>query len=366
MKGVLYPEGGISVGIAMLELLLCAFFLLKVVFVKKIPNIALALIVLVFVVTISFLFSPMKVSGFIIGEVGTFAMYRNIIGAVLPFFPLYYLSRKGEVGEALLKAFYFCIFIVTIFVFIRGTFLAIEEKNTEATVNEAYRFVFLLPYVVMLKRKWIFVLVAISLTFIILSAKRGALLTYFIGLMIYAYYFLKSNRHLVRNIIALLLLFAIIAYIGIEIYNSNPYLQLRLEETLDGNTSSRDYLIGNLLSHWYNSDSIIDYFIGAGFCQSVSIAGNYAHNDWVEFLVDMGGVGLIVYSLSYFALFRFYFFCKNIPHLPSFALIVYILLLTSLYSMAFFNEPSSFCFILLGYLLGKSECQRCTTKYKLQ
>ena len=77
--------------------------------------------------------------------------------------------------------------------------------------------------------------VVLSLILILLSAKRGALLAYSIGLVIYAYYFLKSNKHFVRNIIILLLVFTLIVYIGIEIYNNNPYLQLRLEDTLEGN-----------------------------------------------------------------------------------------------------------------------------------
>ena len=86
LKGVLYPEGIISVGIAMLELLLCFFFFLGVILSKHVPNIAFSLVLLVVVVTISFLFSPMVLYGSIIGKVSTFPMYRNIIGAVLPFF----------------------------------------------------------------------------------------------------------------------------------------------------------------------------------------------------------------------------------------------------------------------------------------
>lgn len=43
LKGVLYPEGIISVGIAMLELLLCFFFFLGVILSKHVPNIAFLL-----------------------------------------------------------------------------------------------------------------------------------------------------------------------------------------------------------------------------------------------------------------------------------------------------------------------------------
>ena len=362
LKGVLYPEGIISVGIAMLELLLCFFFFLGVILSKHVPNIAFSLVLLVVVVTISFLFSPMVLYGSIIGKVSTFPMYRNIIGAVLPFFPLYYWGRKGEIGEGMLKTFFFCVFVVTILVFIRGTFLAVDEKNADTTINEAYRFVFLLPYVAMLKKKWAFMFVVLSLILILLSAKRGALLAYSIGLVIYAYYFLKSNKHFVRNIIILLLVFTLIVYIGIEIYNNNPYLQLRLEDTLEGNTSSRDYLLVKMLSHWCNSNSVMDYFIGIGFCQSVCIAGNYAHNDWGEFLIGMGLIGIVIYFFFYLSLFRYFLFRKKICNLSSFSLIVYMLFLTSLYSMAFFNEPSCFCFILLGYLAGKNEYQRCLVR----
>ena len=107
---------------------------------------------------------------------------------------------------------------------------------------------------------------------------------------------------------------------------------------------------------------MVDYFIGIGFCQSVCIAGNYAHNDWVEFLIGMGLIGIVIYFFFYLSLFRYFLFRKKICNLSSFSLIVYMLFLTSLYSMAFFNEPSCFCFILLGYLAGKNEYQRCLVR----
>ena len=98
----------------------------------------------------------------------------------------------------------------------------------------------------------------------------------------------------------------------------------------------------------------------SGFASTVGEAGNYAHNDWIEFLYDFGIVGLGCYMSFYF------FFVKLIKNIPnqyklSMIMILVALFLSSLYSMAFFSNESSYSFMLLGYILGMNRYNNSVT-----
>lgn len=76
-----------------------------------------------------------------------------------------------------------------------------------------------------------------------------------------------------------------------------------------------------MLTHFLNTHFLYQ-LIGSGFYStiSISIANNIAHNDFIEYLVDFGLIGL---SLWLIVLFKFY---MNIQKIKSYEKYLYVLL----------------------------------------
>lgn len=354
LKGLLYPTGTISIAIALVELLICSFFLVKTVFFRKRAYIVNSLLLIIGVVTLSYLISHKSVLSTIFGRISTFTFFREFAGAVLAFFPLYYFGAKGLVKANLLKIFFAVIFVVSIFSYFYQTNALLEtrSKTTEyITSNYAYAFVYLCPFIGLFKNKIASIpFFAIAIAMSMLSAKRGTILGVAVLVVVYIWYlFIKSKHKIFIGFILALLLIIAWHYI-LDYYLDNPYLKTRLEATLEGRSSGRDVILIYILRSFINS-SLFQLIFGHGFASTVGEAGNYAHNDWIEFLYDFGIVGLGCYLSFYF------FFVKLIKNIPnqyklSTIMILVALFLSSLYSMAFFSNEASYSFMLLGYILG--------------
>ena len=138
---------------------------------------------------------------------------------------------------------------------------------------------------------------------------------------------------------------------------------MRVEATIEGKTSGRDYIIMKLWS-FYTNTSILQQIFGAGFARTLSIAGNYAHNDWIEMLIDCGFVGLLLYGLFYVALIRrIIFSIDKVKRLLSLLFIAFFP--TSFYSMVFFSESSSIGFLWLGFAIGLIDLKRSVKSNKV-
>ena len=94
LKGLLYPTGTISIAIALVELLICSFYLIKTVFFRKRAYIVNSLLLIIGVVTLSYLISHKSVLSTIFGRISTFTFFREFAGAVLAFFRYIILVQK--------------------------------------------------------------------------------------------------------------------------------------------------------------------------------------------------------------------------------------------------------------------------------
>lgn len=358
-KGVLYTEGIISQVIALVELFICSLFIIKLLFSLRVSNVVRILLLLLIVVSLSFVFSPKIVYASFIGKTNTFTFFREIIGCILPFFPVYYYARGNRMSLLPLRFFLIVLLIITILLFFHNyQDLASEKDSIELTNNFAYRFVGLLPYLFFFRKKWAMSVICIVLPLVLLGAKRGAIVCFFFGVFLYAIFYLRSDKHHLRNYLVCLIILSLLLTLSLYLYNTDPYLQLRVEETLDGNTSSRDYLLNKLILHWKNDNDIVHYLFGFGFCATMKVAGNYAHNDWAEFLFDMGILGFFLYFIFYVLLFRQIKKCNSMQIKYAFIMLLMLLFLKSIMSMGVMTEPSCVYFILLGYLIGVNELNK--------
>ena len=289
-----------------------------------------------------------------------FSQFRNILTALLPFFPFYYLAYKGYLTEKHLLRFFALLIPIAVATFYssRSSILMEQLSDSENVVtNSAYFFVALIPYVFLLgKRK---VLSALSmfllLFFIIQSAKRGALIVGLAGSLVFAYYQLSivGPKKKVRSYIAALVVISALFSYLYNFYLSNEFLINRMQNISDGG-SGRDVIYSTLLNSWYESNSLINYLFGFGFVSVIKYSGGLlAHNDWLELLISFGLLGVFVYLLLFYAATRFVLNPKVEKESRLIMLAIILMwFLQTLFSMYYTESGTALTTVVLGYLIG--------------
>lgn len=292
------------------------------------------------------------------------AQYRNILTALLPFFPFYYFASRGTLTSKHLR--YFSLILLPIFIASffssRHDLMSQSLNNTENVVtNTAYLFVALIPYIFLWgKQKLIAAAgMVLLLFFIIQGAKRGALIVALMGCSIFIYYLLSSvePKKRVRSFLVALVGIGLLAMYVYDFYISNEFLINRMQKISDGG-SGRDFIYLNLLTNWYESNSVINYLFGFGFVSTIkySGSGHLAHNDWLELLTNFGLVGISIYLLVFYAATRFIFDSSvQKEHKLIMLTIVLMWFLQTLFSMYYTTSSTAFTSILLGYLFGSHQ-----------
>src|SRR5690554_212668 len=292
------------------------------------------------------------------------AQYRNILTALLPFFPFYYLASRGNLTDKHLR--YFSLIMLPIFIASffssRNDLLSQSLNDSENVVtNTAYLFVVLIPYIFLWgKQKLIATAgMVLLLFFIIQGAKRGALIVALMGCSIFIYYLLSSvePRKRLQSFLVALVGIGLLAVYVYDFYISNEFLINRMQKISDGG-SGRDFIYLNLLNNWYESNSIINYLFGFGFVSTIkySGSGHLAHNDWLELLTNFGLLGVTIYAFVFFSALRF-ILNRNIvkEHRLIMLAIVSMWFLKTLFSVYYTGSSTAFTSILLGYLFGSHQ-----------
>src|SRR5690606_3106673 len=75
-------------------------------------------------------------------------MFRSILISSLPFYPFYYLARKGKQYDSIFSAFLFCMIPLVIMQFYLEETSILETRDKSDVVNNvSYFFVGLIPFV---------------------------------------------------------------------------------------------------------------------------------------------------------------------------------------------------------------------------
>lgn len=233
------------------------------------------------------------------------ASYTYIIKIYLSLLPIYVFYMCTIINEFSLRTIQWWGIILIIVSIAR--FYSFYVFNTdivgkdEITNNFGYLFVGLIPLMIFYYNKTIlqFILLTVCMIMIILSMKRGAVLVGLICIIIFAIDIWKQSNKTRRIVLCLLIGCFIIGgiYFIQHLLQTSEYFLSRIEDTLEGNSSLRDSLYAKLWNNYINDASIIEMFIGQGANKTLNIAGNYAHNDWLEILINQGLIGIIIYLL---------------------------------------------------------------------
>ena len=274
----------------------------------------------------------------------------------------YYLSRKGKLNDGDIILLFLITFVYAIIMYFKNLFFlsmmsAINLGVGETTNNIGYMFVCLSPFIYLFndKKKQILLLL-IATIFVILSAKRGAILLEILFLIYYLYNsYLKETFSFGRMLVVLLLL-GVVAIIGYKIMLSNDYIYDKFIMTTEGYSSGRDTLAEEILGYVFGADSSsMSLFFGSGIGTSVNVAGNWAHNDWLELISMSGIVGVIIYMKLYFSMLSIIKKSYRDRYNVIFSTVAMTLFVMSFFSMAFFISTgnSYSLMIIMGYSYGK-------------
>lgn len=367
LQGILYEEGGLlSLFFLFFSIAVSLFYLLKMIGIVKKPALLKAIILFLSVLTIYgfVLILSGKVLKVFDSQISSYLYIKSLWISLLPIFPLYMFAVKGDLNLETLKRWmlFFCGLSILLYgkevlgyrerVLTEG--LALDENN----MNSGYLFLSLLPGAFLFEKsvakKYIFVFFCSMM--ILLSMKRGAMFIGGICVIIFIMKSLKNSSR--RNRLWIFITSAImiggIIFLFIDKMQTSDYFLMRLQGTLSGDdTSHRDEFYVTLFNHFMNG-SPIQMLFGEGANATLGVIGNYAHNDWLELLINQGLLGVSLYVVYWISFYKAVRTEKEAGHTLCFDILqtlLVFLLLKTLFSMSY-ADNSLYTNCLLALALG--------------
>ncbi len=286
---------------------------------------------------------------------------KAIYISLLPIYSAYLYTIKGQLTKKSISIWIFFWILVATAQFYRNEREALEKyisNRTEITNNSGYLFLALLPSLVVFNKKPIiqFPLLLYCISFVVMGMKRGAII---IGLIIFCYFIYRtyktSSRKNRKYIItfSFLVIFLATSFI-MKMMAENDYFNQRVEQTLEGDTSGRDVIYGGLINHFLDETNALNFFLGNGAQATLKFNGAFAHNDWLEILINNGIIGVFTYIIYWICFVNSWL--KSKSTINAFSALLMILLISfmqTLFSMSY-GSLEIYMTLSLGYFLAIS------------
>ena len=363
LQGALYPSGSIvSQGILLIYLLFGIYCFVKAFSNRATPSCVMIWSAFFLMQGLCFLISPKEVVGMkneAIGRVATFNQFKEIATFMLTLLIGYYYSYRNKTSEKYIFWFGIIFFLSSIVQYYYSLSQLMMKYGEETTNNAGYTMLTVVPYLpIVFKRKRILgiIMAVVIVAFVMWSAKRGALMCLAGAALFALFYYLKTHKVRLKTILGITLLLLVVGYFVYQQYLDNEYLQYRMEATMEGKSSNRDVAYSQLFNHWLNETNPLLFLFGNGTAQTITVWGNYGHNDWLELLIDNGLVGALVYFAMFVATIS-YIRKARLSKLNKMSayLCVLILFMQSCFSMGFSDGGSGVYILLLGVIIGNNE-----------
>lgn len=290
----------------------------------------------------------------------TYLYLQNIYMSILPIYTFYYYTLTKRVTTYNLFYIYIAFLLFSIFMFYQ-TFISVSGniEAGEITNNSGFFFVPLIPMLQLLKIKdiWKYVLLMVIFSYMLMAMKRGAILPGAVMsfmFMIRHFKNVSQKRALYILCLSIIILFAIY-FFTIKLYADSNYFQSRLEQTLSGDSSGRDIMYLNYFRYYLERTTGLEFLIGNGVNATYVLFGNWAHNDWLEFAIDTGALGVVMYLVYWIAFigeWKNYKSDRDCRNALGDLIIAYLLI--SLYSMSIDGMPTA-ATLCIGYCLAMNE-----------
>lgn len=232
--------------------------------------------------------------------------FHRYFCSMAPVIVFYYFGQNDMINEKWFR-YVFILFIVAAcydYQYETRHIASLVINDGEQANNAGYYWLALMPLIAFYKQRPIIVYVSMALFSImtIICMKRGPILIIaildailFIKLAIKNKSFKKSIWILVLSVIACNI---IASFVG-NMMETNSYFMSRITDTLEGKMSNREDMYPQYW-HFFTSGNLVEIICGRGAYATVHYLGSFAHNDWLEFLINMGLVGGIIYLVYFY------------------------------------------------------------------
>ena len=275
--------------------------------------------------------------------------------SLLPIFAFYNFAKKGLLTKQfMLKWIYACVVVATIsYYFGMLQSLARHEGEEEATNNGGYIIVSLLPMFIFLKdqSKQQYLLLAGALLLTFLSMKRGAILVAGIAVTVYFWYLFRNSKksRKIQVFVALMVAALGVFYVYDRLSTTSEYFQERVDETMEGETSGRDFIQGFLIDYYMTQYTPTEQLVGRGGNATLDVLGQFAHNDWIELGINQGLLGMLLYLFFWIA-FAKTILKRDVPPKvkTALAMVFEMYFLKTFFSMSY-SEYTLYASMVLGF-----------------
>lgn len=281
---------------------------------------------------------------------------QNSLNSLLPIFLFYRYTKLNLLTSTRIVIYTYIFILVAILTFykLQNMRLLITGRD-EIINNSGYLFISLIPFIYFFNKKPIiqYILLGVILLFTFMSMKRGAILIGSLSTIIFLYTNFK-NTTFKRKFILILLTSSILIvgfYYLKNMIETSDLFTSRIEDTIEGNSSNRDILYGQLINAFKTETNILNVLFGHGANATIGIAGNYAHQDWLETLTNNGIIGCFILFMFYLSILIRAIKQKNIFQnnmFYSFMILVFILFTKTIFSMSI-QDMYIYETLLLGY-----------------
>lgn len=227
--------------------------------------------------------------------------------SVFPIYAFYLYSLKGDISEKNMKYIFMAFLLFSIIMYYQNFMhVSTEIEKEEITNNMGYTFVPLIPMLALFKMNdiWKYITLIIIFVFITMAMKRGAVLVGAVAALLYMMHNLKTNS--TKQVFYIMLLsFVAICFIYLyvtNLYETSSYFRTRIENTLEGDSSNRGWLYSHYFDYFIHLTSSTEFLFGCGANATYLRLGRFAHNDWLEFAINQGVLGVLLY-LTYWITF---------------------------------------------------------------
>ena len=243
--------------------------------------------------------------------------------------------------------------------------LILLRKDQDVS-NSAYFLLYMLPLLLCAEKKYIRIIAVLFVSFaIISSSKRGGLVAFGLGGLLYVWFEYVMKNKLKTSNLLLLVIIILVAYDYLLKFSQTSDLLIfeRIAQMNEGDDSGRSDIYDNVLSMITNSEPI-SLLLGHGY-NSVMLSSQSrmsAHNDFLEIVYDFGIIASVIYITFWGYLVRKLFVMRNFKssYTPAYAFTLGVFLINSMVAHIYIYPYYLLLFsISFGYIWGLFERERC-------
>lgn len=367
LQGTLYESGNrLSQGLMLLLMIVSLYYFVYANQHYKLPKAMKVLSALIVLFTIYGAFIILFGNG--VAYVENYQYLKAIYMSLLPVFPFYVFTRKGQLTDKRLCLWVFMFIPVAIACLYRDQREALERAmelhsdRQEFTLNTGYLFLAIITLLPLFKKAFLqYALLAVCLAFVLMGMKRGAIL---IGGICMLYYILSAFNSTSRNkkfwIVLLSVAILVAGYYAVQyMLDTSMYFNARIEQTREGDASGRNELFGTYINTFFNF-GLLSFLFGHGADATLRMIG-YAHNDWLEIAINNGLIGLSLYMYYWLVMYKTFRNTNDAALKKMIGLFVIVYFSRTFFSMSY-NDIPIYATAALGYALAERDLMRIKTE----